>query len=946
MDNDDRAQQKIAQFRNLSEADERLLGRLVADRTDPSNGKLKNVDMTAIASVVRRTLRDATDIRNIFQIQPDLKLAKDILVSAVVAPGDLASTSLVMSNGMPGPDTALTSQLVDGLYKFHVEEQNLDKKVPDWIDDALVWSGAHAIMIMPEASIDRMINGTDSNASMESVASYGGEWEGDWFKPKGVLGLRIPTSKNGAYASLESSRRAISRDKMADYHTIKAARGQKSITLPFKVTDNLAALRMPAVQEQKRARLMRNAYGESSLESRRRQRQTRERQELADKGEAALDKKPGGKKGEVDTSNIYSRFFRAPQGVKRSRLEVVPTLKQAGGDTVGHPLVYHLPIESVMPVCVPGDETNHIGYIIILDANGFPLSFSRRLNFYEDIRRGTVGGDSQVGSASQVSGELLNMANETLNGGIQNASNQLIDRLVQLHGEFIDHDIISRIKTGLQGGDVEISKSEHVDRLLFSRSMKNQQTTMLYVPAELMVYMAFDYNEYGIGKSILEDAKSLAAMRANLLVASIIGATKNAIPGKDINIELPEDDGDPVGTVSFLANEAMALAYHQFPTGIVSIQGLAEQLQMSALSVNVTGNPRYPEVKTSITPRESSYNPVDTDLLESLRSDLVRVFSLTPEMIDGANQPEFATTIVRNSLMLLKRVMVLQNLANPMITDYVRIFTYNSGPLVEQLMEIIENNSKDLPDEFKDDPEAFLEEFLNTLMVKLPAPESDNITKQIEMYKNYSEVLDTILPAYVAEEYFHGYMNDTIRESIPTVVASLKGHELRRWMRERGLFRDLDIFVNTEEGSPLLNLNEEMKTHVSALLAGLSDYMEIVAQDAYKHRKRQERALKADQMTKDALNEMGQPEPEAEPDFDAEAPVPDMGDQGNPEEDELGNPEEELTTDEPPVEETETPEEPTEEEVEEPKPDEGAEGAETPAADKADGEDDLTFPGL
>lgn len=885
MGSDNRAQQKIEQFRNLSEADQRLLGRLVADRTDPSQGKLKNVDTTAIASVVRRTLRDTADIRNIFQTQPDLKLARDILVSAVVAPGDLSTTSLVIANGLPGGDTPLTAQILDRLHNFHVTENVLDQKVPDWIDDALVWSGAHPIMILPEASIDRMINGTSNDASMESVASYAGEWEGDWFKPKGILGLRIPTAGSAGYVSLESAKNRVTTGKMAEYHTIKPQVGQKSVTLPFRVTDNLAALRMPAVQEQKRVRAMRKAYGESSLESRRRQRRTRELQEAADKnvgeGNESVGQKSGGKKNEADVTNIYSRFFRNPQAVKRSRLEVVPTLRQSGGSTVGHPLVYHLPSEAVMPVCVPGDETNHIGYIVILDNNGFPLSFARRLNYYDDIRRSGMGGDGQVGSSSQVAGELLAMAGETLNGGIANASNQIIDRIAQLNSEFIEHDVVARIKNGLQGGDVEISKSEHVDRLLLSRTMKNQMTTMLYVPAEMMVYMAYDYNEYGIGKSILEDAKALAAMRANLLVASIIGATKNAIPGKDINIELPEDDADPVGAATFMANEALALAYHQFPTGIVSIQGLAEQLQMSAFSVNVTGNPRFPEVKTSITARESSYVPVDNDLLESLRSDLVRVFSLTPEMIDGANSPEFATTVVRNSLMLLKRVMVLQNITNPMITDYVRIFTLSSGILIEELMEIIENNTKDLPDEYKEDPEGFLEEFLNAMTVKLPAPESDNLTKQIEMYTAYSEVLDIVLPAFVMEEYLHGYMSDTVRESIPTLIASLKGVELRRWMRERGMFRELDVFVNTEDGSPLMNLNEEMKTHVSALLAGLGDYMQVVAEDAYKLRKRQERALKADAKAKKGLEEIQQAaEPEPEPDFTAQAPTPDMGGEG------------------------------------------------------------------
>jgi hypothetical protein len=873
--------QRIQQFRNLKPGDERVLGRLVADRQDPNKGKLKHPDLSAISSVVKRTLREATDLRNIFQVMPDLNLARDILVSAVVAPGDLATTSLVMSNGLPGQDTPLTAQLTDLLYNFHVTEQQIEKKVSGWVDDALIASGAHPILILPEASLDRMITGVDS-ASMESVASFGGEWEGSWFKSKGIFGVSLPTVDKIQYASFESTRNRLRSADMAEYHTIKfecktAKKVEdKRVSLPFRVTDNLAALRMPAVQGMKRERSLSSAYGSPSFEMLSKRRRTVNEPLNDTLADGDGKRKPGAKKAKLAeaSGNIYSKFFRSPQAVKRSRLEVVPSLRQAGEDTVGHPLVYHLPVESVMPICVPGDETNHVGYIVLLDANGYPLSYSKRLDFYDDLRRGSTGGTDQVGSSSQVAGELLNMANETLGGGITNASNNVIDRLAQLHGEFIDHDIVSRIKSGIMGGEVEISHSQNVDRLLFARTMKNQQTTMLYVPAELMVYMAYDYNEYGVGKSILEDAKALAAMRANLLVASVMGATRNAIPGKDINIELDDEDEDPVAAVTYLANEAISLAYHQFPTSVVSIQGLAEQLQMSGFSVNVTGNSKYPDVKTTITPKESSYVPVDNELMQNLYTALIRVFSLTPEMLDGANSPEFATTIVRNSLLLLKRVMVLQGMTNPMITSYVRTFTYNSGPLVEQMLDIIEENEKFVPEEFKEEPIEYLKAFINAFMVKLPAPETDSLEKQIEMYKAYSDVLDTVLPAFISEEYFHGYTNDLVREAVPTMVASIKGIELRRWMREKGLFRELDIFVNTEEGSPMMNLTKEMQAHVSAVFAASGDYIKLVAEDAYKKRKADERLKKLDQKVKDAMAGTGaEDDAEQTPDFSGDVPT-------------------------------------------------------------------------
>lgn len=813
-------QGRMNQFRDLPDTDKNVIKRLTADRTsrggNPNAGK---IDLSPISGVFRRTLRDATDIRNIFQTMPDLHLPREILISAIMSPGDLAQQSLIFGNKMEGCESAMISPLVNNLEQFFLNTKNTPAKVAEWADDALIWSGAHPILIIPEATLDRLVLGDDA-ASMESISSYGGEFVDGWYKPKGIFGLSVPTAEGEGYISLESAQGRLNSKAMLEYHTIKAVSKGKKINLPFRVTDNMAVLRTPAVQKLKRSRVMENAYGTPSLESRKRQRK-------ADKAKA---------EGQ-DMQSVFNQFYRQPQQVRNSRLQMVTSTTKGERAEGGHPLEYHLATEAVMPVCVPGDESNHIGYIILLDANGYPISYSRRLNYYDDVRRNSMAGADNAGSASAVAGELINMSKDAIQGGVANASNSQIDRLAELHAQLLDADICARLKNGLLGGDFELSHTEHIDRLMFARSMKNQLTTMLYVPAELMIYMAFDYNEYGIGKSILEDAKSLAAMRAAVTVAHVIGATKNAIPGKDINLNIPEDDGDPLGTATFMANEALGLAYHQFPMAISSAAGLAEQLQLSSMNVNVKGNPRFPEVEATVTARESSYAQIDTELTQSLRDDLTRVFGLTPEMVDGVNQPDFATTVVQNSLMLQKRVMVIQAKLNPMITDYVRVFTYNSGILINELLELIEQNAKFLPDDFKDDPEGFLEEFLSNLTVELPKPESDNLTKQMELFNNFSETLDKALPAYLREEYFDGYSPDEIKEALPTAVEAWKGVILRDWMRKRGILRELDIFSTAEDGSPLMNLTEEMSNHMENVMKAMGGFLRRVAHDAVKRKK-------------------------------------------------------------------------------------------------------------
>ena len=840
-ESESRVPSRASPFKTASEADRRLTERLVLDRTAPTGAQRpsgEHIDVQALADVFRRNVRDVSDVANIFKVMPDLNLPRDILVSAICSPGDLASTTLIFEGKVQGSDSQLTSMLIDRLEEAFLTEKETHTKVHKWIDEALILRGAHPILIIPEASIDRMING-DEDASMESVANFNGEWAGGWFRPKGFLGLRVKTTSGDSFASFESMHRRFDLNTdMAEYHTIKAesgttAKDRKSLPLPIRVTDNLAVLRTPAVQELKRYRATAMAFGEPALESRRRERMTRERDAAAaEEANGNPQVKGKGKGKSVSDSQIYSRFFRKPQSTRKSRMEVVPTLKQVGGKTVGHPIEYHLPTQSVVPVCVPGDPENHIGYFIINDANGFPVASVKTLDYYDDLRRGMLGGGEQVGSGNQIAGELLNMAAGTISGGIANASDTHIDRMAELCGNVIERDLVARLKNGVLGGDFEIARTDHINKLMLARTLKNQLTTLLYVPADMMIYMAYDYNEYGVGKSILEDAKGLCAMRANLMVAHVMGSIANAIPGKDINIELDPLDKNPTETVGFLVNEAMALAFNQLPMSMNSPQGIAEALQMTSYSVNVENHPRFPGIKTTITPRESQQVAIDTETLQQARDDVTRVFSVTPEMVDNMNQPEFATTAVNNSLLLLKRVMMVQRQTNPMLTDYVRIYTQHDGFLVDDLLTIIENNKKWLPKDFEGDPEIYLQEFLNNLTVKLPAPDIDNLEKHMELYDKYDQFLDKALAAFIRDEYLDGYTHNIKREALPSIIAAWKGVQLRNFMRTRGIFRELDIFGNGEDGSPLWNLNEDMKAYTEALDKALGDYSTVAAKDA------------------------------------------------------------------------------------------------------------------
>lgn len=793
-------------IKNISAIDQAMLDRLVIDPHSTSKGGVPRINPSAVAQIFKRTARETNDIRNIFKVMPWLHLSREILISSITAPGDLIQCVLSFTNKMKGVQPALTAQLDKVLKDAFVDEQDMESKVYEWVDEGMIM-GSHPIMIIPESSLDKMLNAQMSN---EAVATYGEEFSNGWYKPKGLLGVPAKTTSDVQYVSFESFSAKRIDVELVDLHTIKGktttGKAVKTVPLPIRVTDNLAIFRKPVVDKAMRSRNFTHAYGETAFES--------------------LSKK-------MDAAAIQKRFFKRPKLSSRERLEIISVTKTDEIKGLGHPMVYHLPPESVIPIYIPGDVTNHPWYIVLNDFNGYPVSFVRQSSYYDDVR----GHLTNNGSESQASGDIIQMAKEALGGSISEVSNADIDRLTQMNSEIIESDIVNRIRAGIAGGEVTFTMPEHIKRMMYARVLANKQTTMVLVPADYMVYIAYDYNEFGVGKSILEDAKGLAAQAAAVHVANILGAIQNAIPGKDINITLEPDDENPVEAVTYMASEALGLAYRQFPMHVSTTAGLTEQLQLSAFNINVSGNPRYPEVSSTITPRESTQVVIDPELKSQLKDDLNSVFGLTPEMVDNINQPDFATTAVNNSLLLLKRVMNGQAKTNPFLTDYVRIFTYNSGILLTRLLDVVENNKKHIPKEYSN-PLEFVEDYINSVHVALPKPQTENLIKQAELLEKMEQAMDKILDANFKQEFLAGFDNPALEEAYPVLRESFKGLLLRKWMREHGIFRDLDVFGTSDEGSPLADLSAEMMTHTEVLRETIGDFYKKVANYVDRNKKK------------------------------------------------------------------------------------------------------------
>src|SRR5699024_7718106 len=84
--------------------------------------------------------------------------------------------------------------------------------------------------------------------------------------------------------------------------------------------------------------------------------------------------------------------------------------------------------------------------------------------------------------------------------------------------------------------DVDMGKYETIATCMFYRLLEQKRTSLLFVPENLITYVAFDYRSDGSGKSLLESMEFMLSLRVTLYVANIMAMMRNAISKKDIEV--------------------------------------------------------------------------------------------------------------------------------------------------------------------------------------------------------------------------------------------------------------------------------------------------------------------------------------------------------------------------------------------------------------------------
>lgn len=797
------------------------------------------------------TATNVGDSESIFQLLPDMELAKQILISSILSPNDMISTELnyfVDGNELDGE---LTGALVNVIEDYFENTYKIKKLLPMWLKEALFTHGAYPMAILPESSIDEAIN-ANTRVSQESLTTVVDD-KGNMVN-MGILGpkdKKEKTVKSGFSLGFESFDTPGADDTKIDKDGY------------VTVTDNPECLKFPLLRNKIAQDRIADVYASRSL------------------GLEAFKEE----RSRITDTSLQQSLYKQ-RAYKHIPVVPIRTLDQLTKETIGHPLVMMLPVESVIPVFVPGNPEDHIGYYVMLDQTGNPVSKASTSDYYSDLA-------SNLHQNKEMVSQLVAMTRRSTFGTTNDNESVEVEEIVRNYSDMVEADLMARLKNGVYGEDAQIARPEEVYRIMLARTMARMQTRLLYIPSSLMTYVAFDYNNYGIGKSLLENTKIIGSIRAMLLFANTMAAIKNSVGHVSLNIQLDPEDPDPADTVEKLVHEYARTRSRSYPIGSSNPLDIIDYLQSAGIDVAVSGNTAYPETKLDVEDRTTSKTMVDTDLDEQMKKRHISSFGLAPETVDLSMNVDFATSVVASNIQLTKRVMMYQEATSLFLNDFVYKYSLNSQYLMDKMRAVVEDKRNTLPDTYKDiDMDRLIMSFLQRLQITLPAPDTVKLDNQVAAYQKYSEALDIAIEAYLSTEFLDNTALGDLSDAVDTTISAIKAYFKRQWLRNNNMLPELEeLIMNSDPDSDGFNLLEAHTVHIEALAETLMDFMK-----------------KATRRSND-INK-------------------DLEDMGAELEETAGGDESEETADEEPAEEEEEPAEEPPEEEEEPEPEEEPEAEE------------------
>ena len=798
-------------------------------------------DLSAITNSITERIQNN---ENIVQLFPDVELSIQILTSSILAPNDMLTTQINYQIPMMHIPSDVNQHILETIKKYVNNNYDLETNLSVIIREALFTKGAYIEAIIPEAAVDQIVNADISGqVSVESHID------------------KMPASTISFLSETKVDDKLSTEDFVFD---VEMKDNAKHVDLAISEDDlNIAITDNSKVLSANEA-YKRNLSGVVSKLM---------HPELSTESDDKLD-------------NLFRKT-----SYKDNEFLDIKAYADTDRDSIGKPLVFRLPTDGVIPVHVIGDVTKHLGYFVILDEKGTPINSSSKMPSKEDEMNKLIANkDTKL--------NIINKAKTALHGITK--KDPTLGNVEEVYSTLVENKLKKRLSGGMFGDIAEIEDNSDVYRVMFQRALTGMKTRVLFIPEQSVAYYAFDYRENGTGKSMLEKVSMLFSIRSILLFSRLMANIKNSVTTTEVTAELDDNDPDPEKTMEKIISETMKTRQTQLPIGVTKIDDMVDWTHKVGFKYNFK-HKRLPEMTISTSDEGTSKIVPDTDLDDMIQEHIIMSFGLTPELVQSGYDPDFATTALANNILLAKRVIQLQGVFAPQLSNHVQKLLNNDTIIREKIKTIVENNiekitkliEKNTVDEDISDlltnKEVIIEyvtnTYINKLELTLPKPEVTEADNMNEAFAKYTEALDSYLELILSSDALPDEILGEMSEKMDGVKAAMKAVLTKKWMSDNGYMPEISEFLTKDEdGKPVFNLlaeyNDYVKTLGEAIIPWLKENKKITGKVDDKIEKidedeadeiEEEPGADDDDITEEPGDDDITEEPEADDDDDEEA---------------------------------------------------------------------------
>ena len=761
-----------------------------------------NINRGMLEEIHTKIRNNKTNNKNIIKLFPDIELSIQILVSSILSPKKLTDVALVykLKQGFSVSSQVMTDVL-EVIHDYINEEYDLENKLPEIVREALFDSGSYPVAVIPEASVDETIN-TDLLATF-STESFRTKVDGLISSMTSPIGIFSPRTTEPV--QLEA---APSAENFVRYLASESL---------IRMTDNPGLLSFNAIKDKVTSCLIR---------------------EVSRKGVSVA--------AETRDKLEYMDIFRTRGNAANGKtVEILKQKNETRRRSIGKPMIMKLPSESVCPVFVPGSPSDHIGYLVLLDESGKPLTTDG--NPHTMLNQPTNG----IYTSGMAANSTIQKA---FNGLIADQNTNVdVNSLFEMYRSILERQIYTTMKGSLYGNNVEISNRNDIYFLMFTRALAEQKTNMLYIPKSMMTYFAFNYTDLGVGESLLDSLSIQSSLRAILKFSRVMAIAKQAIDVTNVNVTLDPRDKDPEKTIEQIQDFCVKMRQNYFPLGMNNPVDLTNWIQRAGLQFNFTNNSNIPNVEISYENSNIQHTVPDGDAEEDLRKETIMALGLSPEAVDSGFNPEFAVSVVNNNVLLAKRVALYQQTLTKLLDHYLSTILYNDESIRTKIREYIRSNIDAIKESTTEEETAigaqskeqlieyYLDKFAEHVYIELPKPENNDIMALSVEFDLYKDNLEKVLDSVISTDIFSENVAGNLSEHVDTIKNIYKHYLLRNWMAENNYYTEvLDIAdIGDEEQTKILL--DAIKVHMTGtmsnadhLLTMLQEYKKAVNKDLEK----------------------------------------------------------------------------------------------------------------